>query len=183
MTHDLAIKLPEVALSVRQPWAWAIVHAGKDIENRSPAAIRNMGHCVGPCAIHAAKGMTKEEYVDAYEFMAGIGVLCPPPGALLRGGIIGRVDIARVVSASDSRWFFGPRGLVLQNAKACEFVPSVGALGLFLWKPADASIVPAPAKWMMPKSDDDQAHPVEAKVKATPDLFEQLTACQRPEGK
>lgn len=23
------------ALSVRQPWAWAIVHAGKDVENRN----------------------------------------------------------------------------------------------------------------------------------------------------
>ena len=22
------------ALSIRQPWAWAILHAGKDIENR-----------------------------------------------------------------------------------------------------------------------------------------------------
>ena len=26
-------KMP--ALSIRQPWAWAILHAGKDIENRS----------------------------------------------------------------------------------------------------------------------------------------------------
>ena len=24
--------LPELALSVRQPWAWAIIYAGKDIE-------------------------------------------------------------------------------------------------------------------------------------------------------
>lgn len=27
--------LPEFALSIRQPWAWAIVYAGKDIENRT----------------------------------------------------------------------------------------------------------------------------------------------------
>lgn len=26
--------LHQVALSIRQPWAWAILHAGKDIENR-----------------------------------------------------------------------------------------------------------------------------------------------------
>jgi hypothetical protein len=175
--------IPEFALSVRQPWAWAIIHAGKDIENRSPAAIRNIGRCVGPCAIHASKGMTKEEYVDAYEFMAGIGVECPPPGELLRGGIIGRVDIDRVVSASHSPWFFGPRGLVLQNARACEFIPSVGALGLFLWKSADASIVPAPAKWMLPKSDAGPSQPVAAKAVSTaPDLFEQRSTCQRPEG-
>lgn len=163
--------LPEFALSVRQPWAWAIVHGGKDIENRSVPAVRNMGHCKGPVAIHAAKGMTQEEYVDAYAFMRSIGVLCPPAGALLRGGIIGRADITSVVSWSASRWFFGPRGLVLTSAQPCEFIPSVGALGLFLWKPGNALIVPAPAKWMLPKSDAE--HPVSAK--ATADMFEQLT--------
>lgn len=175
VSHD---KLPEFALSVRQPWAWAIIHAGKDIENRSRPAIRNMGRCTGPVAIHAAKGMTKEEYVDAYDFMRSIGILCPPAGALYRGGIIGRVDVTKVVSDSPSKWFFGPMALVVANAKACEFVPSVGALGLFLWKRADASIVPAPAKWMLPKSNDP--HPAE--VKATGDMFEQLTGSQRSEG-
>ncbi|WP_409188395.1 hypothetical protein [Bradyrhizobium sp. RDM4] len=40
--HDA---LPEFALSVRQPWAWAIIHGGKDVENRSAPAVRNMGHC------------------------------------------------------------------------------------------------------------------------------------------
>lgn len=179
MTDETRATLPEFALSVRQPWAWAIIHAGKDVENRSAPAIRNMGHCTCPVAIHAAKGMTKEEYVDAYDFMRGLGILCPPPGALLRGGIIGRVDIDRLVTSSASPWFFGPRGLVLRNAAACEFIPSIGALGLFLWKPADASIVPAPAKWMLPQSDGDQPPPVERK--ATADLFQQLTNSHRPE--
>ncbi len=26
---------PMLALSIRQPWAWAVIHAGKDVENRS----------------------------------------------------------------------------------------------------------------------------------------------------
>ena len=30
---------PSVALSVRQPWAWAIIHGGKDVENRTKYAI------------------------------------------------------------------------------------------------------------------------------------------------
>jgi hypothetical protein len=169
--------LPEFALSVRQPWAWAIIHAGKDIENRSAPAVRNMGYCRCPVAIHAAKGMTKDEYLDAYNFMRGLDVLCPPAGALRRGGIIGRVNIDRVVSASDSPWFFGPRGLVLRDAAPCEFIPSIGALGLFPWKPADASIVPPPAKWMLPKSDVE--HP--ASRKATADLFERLITHGQPE--
>lgn len=38
-------------LTVRQPWAWAIIHGGKDVENRS----RNIaGTYHGPVAIHAA---------------------------------------------------------------------------------------------------------------------------------
>lgn len=39
------------AITVRQPWAWAIVRGGKDVENRS----RNIaGSYRGPIAIHAA---------------------------------------------------------------------------------------------------------------------------------
>ncbi len=37
------------ALTVRQPWAWAIVHGGKDVENRVQAWSYR-----GPLAIHAA---------------------------------------------------------------------------------------------------------------------------------
>jgi len=37
------------ALTVRQPWAWAIIHGGKDVENRS----RSLGPYRGPVAIHA----------------------------------------------------------------------------------------------------------------------------------
>lgn len=37
-------------LTVRQPWAWAIIHGGKDVENR----VRNIaGSYRGPVAIHA----------------------------------------------------------------------------------------------------------------------------------
>jgi hypothetical protein len=158
--------IPPLALSVRQPWAWAIIHGFKDIENRSPAAVRNLGAgAVGYRAIHASRGMTQEEYTDASEFMRSIGVMCPPPDALLRGGIIGAVRVDGVVNASDSKWFFGPRGLVLSDARTENFIPAVGALGYFKWKPADASVVPSPARWMRPvfvgvdlaRGDDDQS--------------------------
>ncbi len=45
-------------LTVRQPWAWAIIHAGKDIENRSTNIA---GDYRGPIAIHAAKRCTVDE--------------------------------------------------------------------------------------------------------------------------
>lgn len=39
-------------LTVRQPWAWAIIAGGKDVENR----VRNLaGDYRGPLAIHAGK--------------------------------------------------------------------------------------------------------------------------------
>lgn len=45
------------ALSIRQPWAWAIVNAGKRVENRTWETRYR-----GPILIHAAKGVTKREY-------------------------------------------------------------------------------------------------------------------------
>ena len=49
------LRLP--ALSIRQPWAWMILNAGKDIENRSWQTDYR-----GRFLIHAAKGMTQDEY-------------------------------------------------------------------------------------------------------------------------
>lgn len=50
------------ALTVRQPWAWAIIHGGKDVENRS----RNIaGKYRGPVAIHA--GVSVDDLQDVYD--------------------------------------------------------------------------------------------------------------------
>lgn len=144
--------IPDIALSVRQPWAWAIVYADKRVENRSRGAVNYMGGHRGPLAIHAAKGMTREEYESAAEFMAAIGVVCPPAGDLVRGGIIGvavLADIMREVRESDraaNPWLFGPAALILTDVRAVDPVPALGALGLFRWKPGGA--LETPAKWM-----------------------------------
>lgn len=142
--------LPPFALSVRQPWAWAIVHAGKDIENRGWKPSNPNLPRRGRIAVHAASGMTRAEHLKAHEFMRSIGVACPPPEALQRAGIIGSVDVANTVTAHASAWFFGPRGLVLRDPQPCDFIPSIGQLGYFRWAPAPPTIVPAPARWMSP---------------------------------
>ncbi|WP_292721956.1 DNA cytosine methyltransferase [Nostoc sp. JL34] len=60
------------ALSVRQPWAWAIIHALKNVENRGwPINYR------GDILIHAAKTCTKKEYQLAKEFCQSMGVVIP----------------------------------------------------------------------------------------------------------
>lgn len=47
------------ALTVRQPWAWAIIHGGKDVENRS----RSTKHR-GQLYIHAGLGYSAEAETD-----------------------------------------------------------------------------------------------------------------------
>lgn len=147
--------LPEFALSVRQPWAWAIIHAGKDIENRSwsarIAALRTALAFRGPVCIHAAKGMTRDEYESAEYTIATAGrASTPSPHELLRGGIIGTVEIVDVVRKSSSPWFFGSVGLVLANPTPVEFIPCTGALGFFKWQPNHEASAEPPARWMLP---------------------------------
>jgi hypothetical protein len=122
--------LPERVLSVRQPWAWAIIHAGKDIENRAWQRRRQL-EWRGRVAIHTARGMTRREYEDARRFIEALGVVCAMPAELARGGIIGSVEVADDVAESDSPWFTGPRGLVLRNPRPCAFLPVDGQLGHF----------------------------------------------------
>ena len=122
--------LPIKALSVRQPWAWAIIHAGKDIENRSwrSSTVR------GRVAIHASKGMGRAEYNESANFIKMLTDSVPQAPALERGGIIGSVEIVDGVRSSPSPWFFGPFGLVLANPEPCDFIPVKGQLGFFDWR-------------------------------------------------
>jgi hypothetical protein len=116
------------ALTVRQVWAWAIIYAGKDIENRSwPTRLR------GTIAIHAAKGLTRAEYEE--------GVRCLPrhyrkevPAFedISRGAIIGVVDLVDCVTKSKSRWFDGAYGFVLRNPRPIKPIECSGSLGF--WK-------------------------------------------------
>lgn len=143
--------IPSIALSVRQPWAWAIIHAGKNIENRSWQAVNHGLKRRGRIAVHAAKGMTRYEYESASDFMASIGVICPAAIDLIRGAIIGSVEVVDVISKSESPWFFGPRGLILREPQPCDPIPSIGALGYFAWR-EDRGVACDPARWMIPEA-------------------------------
>ena len=114
-------ELPAFALSVRQPWAWAIIHAGKHLENRSWGGWgADKKRKRGPICIHASSGMTRREYEDAAKFMAKHGVICPAAGDLVRGGIIGTATIKDWTTRSHSFWFTGPGALVLCDAQPVE---------------------------------------------------------------
>ena len=122
------------ALSIRQPWAWAILHAGKRIENRDWRGC----YYRGPLLIHAAKGCGVAECEDAIGSILKIEdcretVLKTWPGRVTveRGGIVGVCRLVDVVTASRDPWFCGPLGLVLADVRPLPFVPFKGALGLF----------------------------------------------------
>jgi hypothetical protein len=188
-------ELPDLALSVRQPWAWAIIHAGKRLENRSAHAIRMGGMKPGRICIHASKGMTQDEYESGAESISfnSIGkAVCPRPDALIRGGIIGVVTVTGKINESRDRWFCGPWALVLEGPEACEPIPCVGELGYFKWRdnvgyqnakhpvlhPVELE---APKPWMLIWPNRPARLPLE-KSRPTAPLFDQSPASLSEKG-
>lgn len=123
------------ALSIRQPWAWLIANGYKEIENRSWAT-----HYRGEFFIHAAKAMTKKDYQQCQQFVDLLvrdcnmflpPIILPSKGELQFGGIIGTATLASCVTDSDSGWFTGKYGFLLEEARVLPFMPCVGTLGFF----------------------------------------------------
>ncbi|MEM6948162.1 MAG: hypothetical protein AAF486_08720 [Pseudomonadota bacterium] len=130
------LDIPPMALSVRQPSAWAIIHGGKVIENRTLGAIKSGQMDCRPIAIHAATGLTRDEYAWSVMKMQAIGVTPPRPEALASGAIIGWVNVVDIVDESDSPWFGRHWGLVLEDPQPiAPPIPAIGRLGYFEWAP------------------------------------------------
>lgn len=117
-------------LSIRQPWPWLILNAGKDIENRDWCTKYR-----GRFNIHASKGMKVDEYWDAKDFAQRLGFTIPGYNDLQRGGIIGSAELVDCVTQSPSKWFFGKYGFVLRDPQSHTFYPCKGQLGFFKVKP------------------------------------------------
>ncbi len=105
------------ALSIRQPWAWAILNAGKRIENRSRKDGRIPDVCRhrGPLLVHASKGCTDGDWYEAATWMragplppsgnfARSAVTIPLLRDLPRGGIIGQVDAWAHINPDGRVW-------------------------------------------------------------------------------
>lgn len=122
------------ALSVRQPWAWLIVHGEKTVENRTwPTSYR------GPLAIHASKTLDMESINEMREFSrANHGPLTEAQLAELEitGAVIGIVDVVDCTQhprdRTDREWHNpGAWAWVLRNPHALDPQPAKGKLGLF----------------------------------------------------
>lgn len=94
-------------LTIRQPWAWAIIHGGKTVENRT----RNLaGSYRGPVAIHAGRSEDVGAYRHAdtthnalWSAFQGAGRIAMglPAWRQWSGHIIGVVDFVDVHAALD----------------------------------------------------------------------------------
>lgn len=119
------------ALSIRQPWAWLVLHASKDIENRNWRSRNPALRFRGTCLIHARIALqTISDELRAWVRQIS-GVDLPRTDEFPRGGFVGQVDVIDVVSASSSPWFEGPCGLVLANPKPLTFRACKRMLGFF----------------------------------------------------
>ena len=124
------------ALSLWQPWAWLVIHGGKDVENRSWSTLYR-----GPLLIHAGKRklpLDELRYIlDGLEDAGLADVATKLHGALTvselpTGGIVGQVDVVACVKRSVSLWAADDQwNWKLANPRSLPFMAMRGARGLF----------------------------------------------------
>lgn len=113
-----------MALSIRQPWAWLIVHGHKPVENRTwPTSHR------GDTLIHAGKVFDHEGLAAVLSVFPHLRPVLPQQYEL--GGIVGRAQLVACVQQHPSRWFNGPWAFVMFEPKPVPFMPLRGQLGFF----------------------------------------------------
>lgn len=138
------------ALSFSQPWLWAVLHAGKHVENRSWAPPIHM--IDQRIALHAAASWDgKPEYQTVHAGLAGCAKLTPigyllalgiePPqrralydaGVICATAVIDRVVTEdRTLPEDQKRWFFGTFGWILRDVRLLNTpVVATGKLGLW----------------------------------------------------
>jgi hypothetical protein len=119
------------ALSIRQPWAWAITHGPKRIENRSWRT-----NYRGLLLLHASKG--RNRFRRNCESLAPI-IELPEDAAFTRGAIVGVAELVDCVDVESrpelaANPFADPGSIwwLLQNVRAfSEPIPYTGSLNLF----------------------------------------------------
>ncbi len=114
-------------LSIQQPWAWAILHAGKDVENRRWRTTYR-----GPLLIHAGKSFDLDGFGELVHLRPDSHI--PPSSHFPRSGIVGRVelvDIVHVDTLPSNPWAFGPWCWLLKHPQPLPLKLCKGQLVLF----------------------------------------------------
>jgi hypothetical protein len=123
------IALPSHALSIRQPWTWAILYAGKRVENRTWATLFR-----GPIFLHAGMAVDWESLDD---LAAEIRAVSEPRPAAVRGALVATAQLVGCVRPESAptgqrRWVAGPWCFLLEDVKPlAEPIACGGRLGIF----------------------------------------------------
>jgi hypothetical protein len=136
--------LPDIALSLRQPWAWLVVQGHKALENR-------VWHRRPPARfwVHASKTMTRLDYVAATRVAREVdpALRLPTREELLFGGVVGLTACTGVLPYADPDlveqgllelrpWqMTGQYAYQLADMTPVPFVACKGALGFFRLPP------------------------------------------------
>jgi hypothetical protein len=112
------------AITIRQPWAWAIVAGHKDVDNRSRRT-----NFRGELLIHAAVELDPR----GFEFLWENGLYRKLPTELPRGGLIGMVNVVDCRKGYESDWAFaGSWHWILRRPREFKgMLPCRGHQGLF----------------------------------------------------
>lgn len=132
------------ALTLVQPWAYAITDRGKRVENRGWAP-RGHYHML-ELALHAGRRYDRSRFGRRLEHELEL-----PVGAMMpHGAVVGVCRLVCVVRSRDQvepeqrRWWVGPCGWILDSVRKIEPVTCVGHLGLWtLPEDAEAKVVAA----------------------------------------
>jgi hypothetical protein len=119
------------ALSIREPWCYAILCLDKTVENRTwPTQVR------GRVVLHAAKTWDEEGACWLLEW----GHRLPERSSFVLGALVGEVEIedcrrltvAEALGTGGDPWAFGPWCFVLgQRKRYAEPIPTRGYPGFF----------------------------------------------------
>ena len=138
------------ALSIRQPYAFAVTFGFKPVENRDWRSNNPGLKFRGPVLIHAGKHEEKDDIEGVLSMIAEqtktdiATVAAGYRNHIGLGAIVGAATISHVVTEMDNAWFNGPYGLVMTNPKWCAPVPCKGALGFFEVPPEVMALVYCP---------------------------------------
>ena len=117
------------ALSIRPPWAWAIIHGGKDVENR-----RLRTRFRGRFLVHASLSVDPADFERAAAALraADARAIVPCADEFARGGIIGSVELVDFADRHDSVWYApGAFAWILRKPRPMEFFPYRGRRSWF----------------------------------------------------
>lgn len=142
VAEQAAGRLPIVALSIKQPWAWLIVNGWKDVENRDwrrafpPRTLVHAGKKIDEEAEHSL--LTGVHPVSLDRLPGGLEeayVKAKKAGEVHQGGLVGVTGIVAchdiMTTDFESEWFVGTYGYQVSNAAPLPFLSWRGMLGFF----------------------------------------------------